>query len=311
MIVLPIFSESAKYQTENLNISVNYNKNITPGDPLFVRLQISNPKHKKNKLDFDRKAVLQLYLNEKQVDSVPFYSLNKHKKQNTSDFLCGIAASPWWVEGNYSLKIIFEENDESVKEFDLPLVFVNRDFNKEVIELNQKNTEIRTTKEPAKVAQTEKLTEIINTTIDSDIFSVKNFIKPIDSERKTAEYGDRRTYKYSNGKTSTTLHYGNDYGVPEGTEVHSCAEGKVVMAESRISTGNSIVIEHLPGLYSLYYHLSEIKVKEGDMVKANELIGKSGSTGLATGPHLHWEVRLNSQAVRPEFFLNDFTFENN
>jgi murein DD-endopeptidase MepM/ murein hydrolase activator NlpD len=80
------------------------------------------------------------------------------------------------------------------------------------------------------------------------------------------------------------------------------------MAENRISTGYSIVIEHLPGLYSLYYHLSKMDVKEGDMVKKGQLIGLSGSTGLATGPHLHWEMRLNGEAVRPEFFLSNFTF---
>ena len=105
------------------------------------------------------------------------------------------------------------------------------------------------------------------------------------------------------------MHNGNDYGIPEGTEVKACADGKVVMAENRISTGWSIVIEHLPGLYSLYYHLSKMDVKEGDMVKQGDLIGKSGSTGLATGPHLHWEMRLNGSAVRPEFFLQDFTFD--
>ena len=81
------------------------------------------------------------------------------------------------------------------------------------------------------------------------------------------------------------------------------------MAESRISTGWSVVVEHLPGLYSLYYHMSELSVKEGDMVSQGQLLGKSGATGLATGPHLHWEVRLNGSAVRPEFFLNDFDFE--
>ena len=51
-------------------------------------------------------------------------------------------------------------------------------------------------------------------------------------------------------------------------------------------------------------------VKEGDLVKQGDLIAKSGSTGLATGPHLHWEMRLNGSAVRPEFFLDDFAFEN-
>ena len=59
----------------------------------------------------------------------------------------------------------------------------------------------------------------------------------------------------------------------------------------------------------LYYHLSEMNVKEGDIVKQGDLIAKSGQTGLATGPHLHWEMRLNGSAVRPEFFLEDFTFD--
>ena len=145
----------------------------------------------------------------------------------------------------------------------------------------------------------------------SDIYSLKKFTTPTESQRYTAYCGDRRTYVYTNGKSSTSLHYGNDYGVPTGTEVKACAGGKVVMAESRISTGWSVVIEHLPGLYSLYYHMSELNVKEGDMVNQGQLIGKSGATGLATGPHLHWEVRLNGSAVRPEFFLSDFTFEEN
>lgn len=104
------------------------------------------------------------------------------------------------------------------------------------------------------------------------------------------------------------MHNGIDYGVPEGTEVSSCAQGKVVMAENRISTGLSIVIEHLPGLYSVYYHLSSLNVKEGQIVKQGELIGLSGKTGLATGPHLHWEVRLNALPVSPEFFLSDYTY---
>ena len=56
------------------------------------------------------------------------------------------------------------------------------------------------------------------------------------------------------------------------------------------------------------YTLSSMNVKPGDYVKQNQLIGKSGSTGLATGPHLHWEMRLNAGAVRPEFFMEDFTF---
>jgi murein DD-endopeptidase MepM/ murein hydrolase activator NlpD len=184
-----------------------------------------------------------------------------------------------------------------------------RTFPEEVLELDERNTNIKTDNSPERAAQIEKLNNILFTSMPSDIFSLKKFTTPTESQRYTAYCGDRRTYVYTNGKSSTSLHYGNDYGVPTGTEVKSCAAGKVVMAEDRISTGWSVVVEHLPGLYSLYYHMSELSVKEGDMVTQGQLLGKSGATGLATGPHLHWEMRLNGSAVRPEFFLDDFTFE--
>ena len=81
------------------------------------------------------------------------------------------------------------------------------------------------------------------------------------------------------------------------------------MAEERISTGWSVVIEHLPGLYSLYYHMNELKVKKGDSVKAGTLLGHSGATGLATGPHLHWEVRMNSVCLEPDSFVKNDAYQ--
>jgi len=306
-----LFAATSKFQSESFSLSVTYNDEITPGNAIFARMQVNIPKsHKKAKNEVDRRATLQLLQDKKIIEAAPFYQLQKSKKQNTYEMLSGIPVSLWLGEGNYSLKIVFTTPDDEVKEFVLPSTLKMREFNKETIVLDEKNSEIRADNSPERAAQIEKLNNILFTTIPSDIYSLKRFQAPTESQRYTAWCGDRRIYQYASGKTSTSLHYGNDYGVPEGTEVHSCAEGRVVMAENRITTGWSIVIEHLPGLYSLYYHLSEMKVKEGDMVKQGELIGKSGSTGLSTGPHLHWEIRLNGSAVCPEFFLNNFTFEN-
>ena len=306
-----IFAINAKYESEDYNLNVNYNDVITPGDAIFVRMTILNNKnHKKSKADSDKKAVLQLLQEKKVIESAAFYTL-KTKKQNNIEMLAGIPVSLWLKEGNYSIKVIFEETPSSVKEFILPSRLVMKTFPEEIIELDAKNTSIKTDNSPERAAQIDKLNNILFTTMPSDIFSLKKFTAPTDSQRYTAYCGDRRTYAYSNGKSSTSLHYGNDYGVPTGTDVKACAAGKVVMAENRISTGWSVVVEHLPGLYSLYYHMSELSVKEGDMVNQGQLLGKSGATGLATGPHLHWEIRLNGSAVRPEFFLNDFTFEEN
>ena len=307
---IALCAETAKYQSENYTLNITYNEVITPGDAVFVRMSLTQPKnHKKAKADSERKATLQLLQDKKVIESAPFYPLQKSKKQNTTEMLCGIPVSLWLSEGNYSLKVIFSPSDDEVKEFILPSVLKMRDFNKETLILDERNTAIKTDNSPERAAQIEKLNDILFTSLPQDVYSLKKFTAPTDSQRYTAYCGDRRIYQYTSGKSSTSVHYGNDYGVPEGTDVHACAEGRVVMAENRISTGWSVVIEHLPGLYSLYYHMSELKVKEGDFVRQGELIGKSGSTGLATGPHLHWEMRLNGSAVRPEFFMSNFTFE--
>ncbi len=304
-----IFAASAKYESENYNLNLNYNDVISPGDAIFVRMNITIPKtHKKSKNEPPKKATLQLLQDKKVIESAPFYQL-KSKKTNITEMLCGIPVSLWLKDGNYSIKLIYADTDTDIKEFILPSRLEMREFPEEVLQLDERNSNIKTDTSPERAAQIEKLNNILFTTMPSDIFSLKKFTTPTESQRYTAYCGDRRTYVYTNGKSSTSLHYGNDYGVPTGTEVRSCAAGKVVMAETRISTGWSVVVEHLPGLYSLYYHMSELSVKEGDMVSQGQLLGKSGATGLATGPHLHWEVRLNGSAVRPEFFLTDFTFD--
>ena len=305
------FAKNAVFQSENYNLSVTYNEVLVPGDAIFVRMEITTPKnHKKSKTETEKKGALQLYRDKKVIEKSNFYSVGKKKNNQTyADLLCGVPVSAWLENGNYYLKVTFSYSEDETSEFTLPLVFKSRTFNEEVIELNAANTAIKSDVSPERMAQINKLNDILFTSLASDVFTLKPFASPTTSTRYTAWYGDRRTYAYSNGKKSSDMHNGNDYGIPEGSEVRACADGKVVMAENRISTGWSIVVEHLPGLYSLYYHLSKMDVKEGDMVKQGDLIGKSGSTGLATGPHLHWEMRLNGGAVRPEFFLQDFAFE--
>ena len=118
-------------------------------------------------------------------------------------------------------------------------------------------------------------------------------------------------FRYADGGSDAAIHAGVDYGVPTGTEVRSCAAGKVVLARSRISTGNSVVLEHLPGVYSLYYHLDTIGPGEGERVNAGDLLGTSGSTGLATGPHLHWEIRVSGENADPDAFLGRALLDKN
>jgi murein DD-endopeptidase MepM/ murein hydrolase activator NlpD len=177
-----------------------------------------------------------------------------------------------------------------------------RDFVAEIIPLNESNTAIRTVPDPQKTREAELLWSIITRT-GADIYTEGPFSAPVGSTRRTSFFGDRRVYSYSNGRSDSSVHAGIDYGVPTGTEVLACAPGKVVLAVSRIVTGNTVIIEHLPGVYSLYYHLDRILVEEGTLAEQGDLLGKSGSTGLATGPHLHWEIRVSGENTDPDLVM--------
>lgn len=97
-------------------------------------------------------------------------------------------------------------------------------------------------------------------------------------------------------------HIGVDTGIKTGTPVKSSMDGKVVFAGWNVEGyGNLVVVEN--GQYKTYYaHLSDFSVKEGDLISAGTVVGKSGNTGNSTGPHLHYEVRINNKAVDPSRF---------
>ena len=182
------------------------------------------------------------------------------------------------------------------------------EWNTEKIALDERNTAVRTNWGEERKAQIAKLNGILFSCDENAARFAGRYIKPVDSNRITSYFGDRRVFLYSDGGSDASAHYGVDFGVPTGTEVVAAGGGRVVMAENRISTGWSVVIEHMPGLFSLYYHLNEMNCSVGDTVEPGDLIGKSGATGLATGPHLHWEFRVNGEAVSPWFFLEKGIF---
>jgi murein DD-endopeptidase MepM/ murein hydrolase activator NlpD len=182
---------------------------------------------------------------------------------------------------------------------ELPIQIEARDFVAETIDLDEANTELRTVQDPRKTAESEHLWSLLNSA-GRELYHPGLFSFPVSSTRRTSFFGDRRIFKYSNGSSDTSIHAGIDYGVPRGTAVRACAAGRVVLARPRIVTGNSVVVEHLPGVYSLYYHLDTIAVSEGEMVQTAGFLGSSGSTGLATGPHLHWEIRVAGENTDPD-----------
>lgn len=101
------------------------------------------------------------------------------------------------------------------------------------------------------------------------------------------------------------FHNGIDMAAPEGTEVFACLSATVLQCSRNDATfGNFIVLDHGGGKTSIYAHLSQILVKKGETVSTGQIIGKVGMTGLATGPHLHFEIRLNNQPSNPQSLIN-------
>ena len=131
-----------------------------------------------------------------------------------------------------------------------------------------------------------------------------NFVEPV-SGKRTGIFGSVRIM---NGQARNP-HNGEDIGAPMGTDVAATNDGIVRITVDHIFSGKGVFVDHGLGFYTMYFHLSEILVKDGDLVTAGQIIGKVGATGRATGPHLHWGVKLNGARVNP-YALLDLPFKN-
>ena len=131
---------------------------------------------------------------------------------------------------------------------------------------------------------------------------------PINIEDYTMSsgYGWRKDPIYGSSK----FHEGLDFAASTGTNVFATADGIVQLARYQAGYGNCIDIDHGYNYVTRYAHLSEIDIKEGDEVKRGQFIGKVGSTGKSTGPHLHYEVRFKDVAQNPvNFYFMDLSPE--
>jgi len=136
-------------------------------------------------------------------------------------------------------------------------------------------------------------------------------IMPLSEENLlyVSSYFGTRQDPFSNNNEQ--IHSGIDFVAETGTEVYSTAEGIVTLLHfSRTGYGNEILIDHAFGYSTRYAHLAEILVEEGQTIKRGQLIGRVGSSGRSTGPHLHYEVRFDNRALNPlNYFHSNISTE--
>lgn len=150
----------------------------------------------------------------------------------------------------------------------------------------------------ARVEQEQELKTKVFSVLSPDREWSGRFTVPVSSSVSGA-FGTQRKF---NGLV-VSVHHGLDYRAQLGTRVSAANRGTVLLARNLFFEGNCVVVDHGQGLLTLYMHLSEINVHEGDKVARGQEIGLSGATGRATGPHLHMAVRWQGIYVNPVVML--------
>ncbi|MGV8041225.1 MAG: M23 family metallopeptidase [Thermoanaerobaculaceae bacterium] len=118
---------------------------------------------------------------------------------------------------------------------------------------------------------------------------------PLPPAHKGERFGNRRVFN----DQPRSPHNGIDFKAPAGTAVTAPADGVVVLAENHFFAGNSVFVDHGGGLISMCFHLADLPVRPGQEVRRGEVLGHVGSTGRATGPHLHFGVRWHGARIDP------------
>lgn len=149
------------------------------------------------------------------------------------------------------------------------------------------------------VAEGQTLREIYRTITPERLWRGA-FVRPVAVDEPGTGFGARRII---NGKPRMP-HGGTDYAAPRGTPVVSANDGRVALVGEYFFPGRLVVVDHGLGLYTLYFHLDEVRVETGERVGRGQTVGTVGSTGRATGPHLHFGVQVGAARVDPERLLS-------
>jgi murein DD-endopeptidase MepM/ murein hydrolase activator NlpD len=194
--------------------------------------------------------------------------------------------------GPYQIEYEMPGIKETVKGT-VPVVIKPREFETESLEVEPKYAELDEASQ-ARVDREAKELEAIWSRASTQRLWAKAFVPPAVGP-SGSPFGAHRVFN----DEPKSPHSGIDIKAPAGAEVYASNGGKVVLAKELFFSGNTVIVDHGLGLYTVYAHLSRIDVKVGDDVERAKVVGLVGATGRVTGPHLHWAAKIVGARVDP------------
>ena len=225
-----------------------------------------------------------------------------NNETGTYEGLIGIDMST--SPATYEIKVIATDADNRVYSSALSLRVEKVDFGTQALSLPPDMVDLDAKTLERVNQEARKLQALFQISRDERLWEGV-FIRPVKGEISTG-FGLNRII---NGQ-QRSQHTGVDLRAEKETPVLACNHGVVVLVDELFFTGKSVLLDHGWGLYSMYFHLSEALVKEGNLVRTGAILGRVGSTGRSTGPHLHWGIRLNGARVDPFALLRIGTLSN-
>jgi murein DD-endopeptidase MepM/ murein hydrolase activator NlpD len=201
--------------------------------------------------------------------------------------------------GTHSAKIVVRFDDGQTETREQEIEVTAGTFPTTHLEVEPRYVEL-SPEDAARSAREDEMIAAIYATTTPERFWREPFAAPLEGVAGGRNFGHRRVF---NGAPRAP-HSGADLTAPTGTPVRATNRGRVVLSQDLFFSGNAVFLDHGMGVYSVYLHLSEIRVRKGDIVEQGAVVGLAGATGRVTGPHLHWGVRVLGARVDPFTLLS-------
>jgi murein DD-endopeptidase MepM/ murein hydrolase activator NlpD len=219
------------------------------------------------------------------------------KSNGSMNYLSCIGISRFATPSKATLGFRFIFSDGSQYTTQLPITIAAANFKQEHITLKPKKYKISQDKTSRK--NENRLIEQKFSTVTPAKKFHNEFLWPL-AGRISSKFGTQRVYNNTPGWS----HSGTDISAKEGTPIQASQSGTIVLSKSLNVHGNTVMINHGWGIVSIYNHLHQLNVKLNDKVTKGDIIGTVGSTGIATGPHLHFGISIQSIRVDPEEWVH-------